>query len=182
MGSRVLTEKQRGFCGWVRIDDRLIHGQVTVGWRQYLRYQEIWVVDDLVRGDPYLWDALQLATPVGIEVRGMGLQEAIEVLTEDATPNAASVGGTYGGSVLMLLRSPKVGLALLEGGVLFGRVNVGNLGARPGSVRAMRSISLTQDDVDALDALTKRGVEVFFQLTPEDARVEWEVVRRRMYR
>ena len=61
---------------WVRVDDRLIHGQVTVGWRQYLRYAEIWVVDDLAREDPYLQDALRLAAPEGVEVRVFGVEEA----------------------------------------------------------------------------------------------------------
>ena len=62
---------------WFRVDDRLIHGQVTVGWRQYLRYAEIWVVDDVARGDPYLQDALRLAAPEGVAVRVLGVEEAV---------------------------------------------------------------------------------------------------------
>ena len=62
---------------WVRVDDRLIHGQVTVGWRQYLRYAEIWVVDDQARDDPYLQDALRLAAPEGVVVRVYGVEEAV---------------------------------------------------------------------------------------------------------
>jgi mannose/fructose/N-acetylgalactosamine-specific phosphotransferase system component IIB len=175
-------DKQACFDGWVRIDDRLIHGQVTVGWRQYLRYLEIWVVDDAVRGDPYLWDALRLATPAGVEVRVMGLKEAIDAIAEDKTPETASMGRIKSGSVLMLLRDPEGVLALVEGGVLLDKVNVGNLGSRPGSVRAIKNVSLTQGHIAALDALTGRGVKVFFQPAPEDARIEWEVVRRRMNR
>jgi mannose/fructose/N-acetylgalactosamine-specific phosphotransferase system component IIB len=48
---------------WARIDDRLIHGQVTVGWRQHLRYNTICVVDDLAAADPVMRDVLRLATP-----------------------------------------------------------------------------------------------------------------------
>ena len=73
---------------WVRVDDRLIHGQVTVGWRQYLRYAEIWVVDDLAREDPYLQDALRLAAPQGVEVRVFGMEEAeaLEWLPPQSSP------------------------------------------------------------------------------------------------
>jgi mannose/fructose/N-acetylgalactosamine-specific phosphotransferase system component IIB len=176
------VEKQATFGGWVRIDDRLIHGQVTVGWYQYLRYREIWVVDDALRGDTYLWDALQLAAPAGVEVRVMGLEEAVEAMAEEETPKVRSRGRPTVGAVLVLVRDPEGVLALAKGGVLLDRVNVGNLGSRPGSVRAIKNVSLTESHVAALDALAERGIEVFFQLAPEDARVEWETVRRRMRR
>ena len=180
------------FLGWVRIDDRLIHGQVTVGWRQYLKYREIWVVDDEVREDPYLWDALRLAVPAGVEARRLGVGEAATVLTGPETAKAApakdrTTNGVFalnrsaaGSSVLMLLREPEVAVALVEGGVSLARVNVGNLGSRPGSVRVFKNVSLTAAHVAALDALARRGIEVFFQLAPEDPRLEWEVVRRRL--
>jgi mannose/fructose/N-acetylgalactosamine-specific phosphotransferase system component IIB len=171
------VKKELGFLGWVRIDDRLIHGQVTVGWRQYLRYGEIWIVDDDVRGEPYLADALQLAAPAGVEVRVMGLDKAVDLL--DGTKTGSRAGSE---SVLMLLRDPAAVLALVERGVILAQVNVGNLGSRPGSVRAIRNVSLTQEQSSVLDALEERGIEVFFQLSPESARVEWPSVKRRMRR
>ena len=164
-------DKEERFCGWVRIDDRLIHGQVTVGWRQHLRYREIWVVDEAVRAEPYLWDALRLAAPGGVEVRVLGVEEAV---------GACGGNERSGRGMLVLLREPEVAVALVEGGVSLGRVNVGNLGARPGSVRAIKNISLTESHVVALDALAERGIEVFFQLAPEDARVPWREVRKRV--
>jgi D-glucosaminate-specific PTS system IIB component len=166
------------FLGWVRIDDRLIHGQVTVGWRQYLRYGEIWIVDDDLRGEPYLMDALRLAAPAGVEVRVMGLSETVDLLTGGAESGAC----TTSESVLMLLRDPGAALALAEGGVTLTRVNVGNLGSRPGSVRAIKNVSLTREQISALNALEERGIEVFFQLSPESARVEWPVLKSRMTR
>ena len=83
-------------------------------------------------------------------------------------------------SVLVLVRGPEVVVSLVERGVSLGRVNVGNLGARPGSVRAIRSVSLTKTQVAALDALAEEGIEVSFQQTPEDPQVGWEAVRRRL--
>jgi len=170
------------FCGWVRIDDRLIHGQVTVGWYQYLRYHEIWVVDDTVYGEPYLWDAMRLAAPVGVGVQIMELQQAIAAVIEDEMSEATSRCRARRGPVLMLLRDPEGVLALLEGGVSLVEVNVGNVGSRSGSVRAIKNVSLTDSQIVALDVLAGQGVEVFFQPTPEDARVGWAAVRRRLRR
>jgi PTS system mannose-specific IIB component len=153
---------------------------VTVGWRQYLRYREIWVVDDAARQEPYVLDALRLAAPPGTKVRVMGSAEVLEVLT--GYEGAESMGQEMGESVLMLLRDPGGVLSLVEGGVSFERVNVGNLGSRPGSIRAIKNVSLTRAHVEVLDALNAHGIEVFFQLTPEDSPIEWQAVRRRVVR
>jgi mannose/fructose/N-acetylgalactosamine-specific phosphotransferase system component IIB len=166
---------------WVRVDDRLIHGQVTVGWRQYLRCAEIWVVDDHARGDPYLQDALRLATPDGVAVHVYGVGEAVALLASGVKRQTSDVPVGRGlCQVLLLVRSPEAALALVEGGVLLDRLNVGNLASRPGSVRAFKNISLTPTHVETLDALAARGMHITFQLTPEDVQAEWQDVRRRL--
>jgi PTS system mannose-specific IIB component len=164
---------------WVRVDDRLIHGQVTVGWRQYLRYAEIWVVDDLACGDPHLRDALRLAAPEGVVVRVIGVGEAEVLLASEVRRQTSNVKRQTL-DVLILVRSPETALALAEGGVPLKRLNVGNLSSRPGSVRAFKNISLTPAHVEALDALAERGVRITFQLAPEDAQADWGAVRRRL--
>jgi PTS system mannose-specific IIB component len=178
---------------WVRVDDRLIHGQVTVGWRQYLRYADIWVVDDQAGGDPYLQDALRLAVPDGVGLRVYTVREALALEWPPPEPSPMHTtaegptwrlpggqGGLVGGRVLVLLRSPEIALALVEGGVPMTRLNVGNLSSRPGSVRAFKNISLTPAHVEALDALAQRGVCITFQLVPEGAQADWSSVRRRV--
>ena len=190
---------------WVRVDDRLIHGQVTVGWRQHLRYAEIWVVDDMVLADPYLQDALRLAAPADVQVRVYGVEEASALLASGVKretsnvkreasnvtprprgrePSNVSPGGRGEGTgtrqVLLLVRSPEAALALVEGGAPLTQVNVGNVSARPGSVRVFKNISLTPAQAEALDALAGQGVSVTFQLAPEDARANWPTVRRRL--
>jgi PTS system mannose-specific IIB component len=80
----------------------------------------------------------------------------------------------------MLFRDPDVALALVERGLSLRQVNVGNLGSRPGSVRAIKNVSLTQEQILALNALEEHGIEVFFQLSPESARVEWPALKKRI--
>ncbi len=147
---------------WVRVDDRLIHGQVTVAWRRYLRYDEIWVVDDKVRADPLLLQVLPLAAPPGVAVHVYSVQEAVEAAS---SPPA--------GNVLVLLKEPQTALSLLERGFELPHLNVGCLSASPDSKRVYRSISLDPDQYAALTALAECGVTVFLQLTPDDPRVEW---------
>jgi mannose/fructose/N-acetylgalactosamine-specific phosphotransferase system component IIB len=154
---------------WVRVDDRLIHGQVVVAWRYHLRYDAIYVVDDTAAGDPYLRDALRLAAPAGLVVEVHTTEEAVEVLT-DSIP----------GQVLLLVKYPRTALALVEGGVTLSHLNVGNLAAAPGSRRVVRAISLTPEHAVALEALAAHGVRITFQATPDDPAVDWSAVRRRL--
>ena len=156
---------------WARIDGRLIHGQVTVGWRQHLRYEAICVVDDVAAVDPALRDALLLAAPAGVAVHVYTTKEAANALA--APPSDKT---------LLLLKSPQTALDLVEGGLSLSRLNVGNLAARPGSVRVLQSISLTGEHVAALDALAARGIEVTFQPTPGDPPVDWQTLRPRHFR
>lgn len=156
---------------WARVDDRLIHGQVVVGWRQHLRFQEIWVVDDGLAADPFMGDVLRLAAPAEVVVQVRTVAQAAAALAADPERRT-----------LLLFKEPQVALALVEAGARLAQLNVGNLAARPGSRRAWQSISLTETHMAALDALAGRGISISFQATPDDAPIPWAQVRRRISR
>ena len=154
---------------WTRVDDRLIHGQVIVAWRHYLGYQAIILVDDEVAGDPFLREVLALALPGDLTIEIYAAAEAIAALSQPPGPKT-----------MLLFKAPQAALALVEGGLPLARLNVGNLAAKPGSVRVQRSISVTAADAAALDALSARGVDVFLQPTPDDPALGWPQVRKRV--
>lgn len=79
---------------WARVDDRLIHGQVVVAWRQHLRYDQIYVVDDKVRADPFLQDVLHMAAPTGVAVRVHSVKEAVSALTAQFAPTSDTVSAS----------------------------------------------------------------------------------------
>jgi mannose/fructose/N-acetylgalactosamine-specific phosphotransferase system component IIB len=153
---------------WARVDDRLIHGQVTVAWLRHLGYEAIWTVDDALGEDPFLVETLRLATPRGV---------VVEVHTVAVVADALRVRVPE--RVLLLFRQPQAALELVELGMTLPRLVVGNLAPSPGSRRIMRSIALNAAQAAALDALTARGVRVVFQPTPDDPAREWATVRRR---
>lgn len=155
---------------WTRIDDRLIHGQVTVGWRLHLRYRAICVVDDSTAADPALRDVLCLAAPASVEVNVYTAKEA-----------AGALAASLPDGTLLLLKSPQAALSLVEAGLSLPHVTVGNLAARPGSRRVLKSISLTAEHAAALDALAARGSAITFRPTPSDSPVAWAALRRRHF-
>lgn len=153
---------------WARVDDRLIHGQVTVAWRRHLGYEVVWVVDDVLGQDPFMADTLRLAAPQGVEVEIHTVASAVAALQECAPER-----------LLLLFRQPQAALELVETGIELPQLVVGNLAPSPGSKRAMRSIAVNAAQAAALDALAAHGVEIVFQPTPDDPAREWAAVRRR---
>ena len=151
---------------WIRIDDRLIHGQVIVAWRQHLGYDAICIVDDSIANDAFMGDVLRMAAPTGVRVIVVTVGQAIAALEH-----------TDASALLVLVKSPQTVLQLIEAGLQIDQVNVGNLGDAPGRKRVHRSISLATEHVTALDALAERGVRITFQLVPDDAPVGWGKVR-----
>jgi mannose/fructose/N-acetylgalactosamine-specific phosphotransferase system component IIB len=118
-----------------------------------------------------------------VSVGVFGVDEAIQMWNGQDVAGLAAANQsrwTEGGEpVLVLVRDPVVALSLVEGGVPLRRVNVGNLAPQARSVRVFRNISLSPPHIAALDALEEQGIEVFLQLTPDDARLSWEAVRKR---
>ena len=101
----------------LRIDDRLIHGQVIVAWRQHLCYDAICIVDDEVANDAFMSQVLTLAAPAGVPVSVVTVQQAADEL---AQPGASAV--------LVLVKTPKTVLHLVQAGLDITHVNVSVIG------------------------------------------------------
>lgn len=141
----------------VRIDDRLIHGQVMAVWAKALGAKRIVIVDDQVSQDPFLQKVMRLAAPPQIKVDICSISQAREVLT-----------GHDEASTIVLLKTPQTALSLFENGVRFNSLNVGGIGAGPGRKPAYRNISLSSDEFSALEKLVSSGVQVVFKIVPDD--------------
>ena len=63
-----------------RIDDRLIHGQVVVGWAQALKANHIVVIDDDVAGNDMQKFLFRMATPDDIKLSILKINEAAEII------------------------------------------------------------------------------------------------------
>lgn len=143
--------------GLVRIDDRLIHGQVVAVWVKHIRTDTIVIVDDGVAKDPFMQEVLRLAAPPGITVDVRTVQEAITTLGNDA-PNRERI--------MVLLKSPKTARQLFDGGVRFSHLNVGGIGAGPGRKSLFRNISMSEEEKSILKSLVRDGVKVTLQTVP----------------
>ncbi len=155
-----------------RVDDRLIHGQVTVKWTRKIPCTEIVIADDAVRKDTFLQSVLRMAAPRGLPLKVYSVAEATADLADNSNHD--------GRKIMLILKTPQTALRLLEGGVTLPALNVGGIGAVPGARRVYKSVSVTLEQTAALDAIYERDVPIDFRTVPEEAGMTWEAVRKQV--
>ena len=139
-----------------RIDDRLIHGQVVVGWGQPLDVKFIVLVDDAVAVSDWEQDLYRMAVPPEMEVRFHSAASALEALDRYRTENAPGILLT--GDIATMHR------LVAEGNVR--DVNIGGLHHRAGRVPHLRYVFLSPDEQEGLRELARLGAVVTAQDVP----------------
>lgn len=151
-----------------RIDDRLIHGQVVVGWGAALGLDFIAVVDDELSASDWEQDLYRAGLPENIEACFTSVAEAMR---EFPIWKANDERG------FALTRDIATMRRLAEGGALDGLVvNVGGIHAAPGRRRVMPYLFLSPADAAELDKLRAAGVEVTAQDVPGARRLDLEEI------
>jgi PTS system mannose-specific IIB component len=143
----------------VRVDDRLIHGQVATRWATGLKVNRIMVIDDKVAVNEVEKSVLRMAAPTGVNT---------SILTVDKAANNIKNGNYQGQRVLVVIKTPEVAVQLLNAGLDVKQVNIGNLSNRPNTVQIKKSVSLSESERKAVDFLLEKGVEVTAQMVPDD--------------
>jgi len=140
-----------------RIDDRLIHGQVVVGWGQRLGIGFIVLVNDEVRASDWEQELYRMGVPPSIEVVFASVAEAAARLPEWERDrrNGIVLTGDVDAMVALARAIP-------------GRrcVNLGGIHAREGRTERLRYVFLTPDEAAKLKALAAEGVAVSAQDVP----------------
>jgi len=140
-----------------RIDDRLIHGQVVVGWGQPLDVSFIVLVDDEVSGSDWEQDLYRMGVPPQIEVIFASVEQAAAQLPSwESDPRVGILlVGDIDTAVALAARAPQV-----------RRLNVGGIHHRTGRKERLRFVYLTDDEAAKLKQLAAGGVEVTAQDVP----------------
>jgi PTS system mannose-specific IIB component/fructoselysine and glucoselysine-specific PTS system IIB component len=140
-----------------RIDDRLIHGQVVVGWGQPLDIAFIVLVDDEVAGSEWEQELYRMGVPPEMEVYFAtveGAAEQLPALRADPRPGLL-LAGDIDTMRRLVARDPEI-----------RAVNIGGIHYKAGRAQRLRYLFLTPDEERQLRDLAAGGVEVIAQDVP----------------
>jgi mannose/fructose/N-acetylgalactosamine-specific phosphotransferase system component IIB len=142
------------------VDDRLLHGQVALGWRHALDPAAFTIVDEATAADAFASSLFAGALPEGLELAILGRGAFLDPTI--ARPDPART--------ILLIRGVAELRSLCEGGFRPDRVNLGGLHHKEGARRYLDYIYLTDRDVTDLRWLLDRGIDLFAQDLPSSPR------------
>jgi len=132
-----------------RVDDRLIHGQVILGWGSVLKPDRIILADDEVASNEWEKNLYAASVPPEIKV-------SILPLPETAAQIKRGIFDTE--RVILLVRHPKDVVALMDLGLPVSEVNVGGLHYREGRAKVLDNVYIDAEERSIMRELVKRGV------------------------
>lgn len=141
-----------------RIDDRLIHGQVVIGWGRAMGIDLIILVDDQVASSEWEQELYRMAVAPEIEVRFVTVADAALHLT----------GWQSNGKRGLLLTGDLETMATLRGSNpdVVQRINLGGIHHRPGRRERLTFLYLTDQELRTLQALEAGGAVITAQDLP----------------
>lgn len=144
---------------WVRIDNRLIHGQVVEAWVPHVGAKTILVVNDELAQDFLQQEIMSLAIPRAVE--------SVFLSVEQLVRDNHLQGGKRDG-VLLLFSSCLDVRRAVEMGLQLNLLNIGNLHYSTGKKQISSSVALGPEDESCLRYLLEQGVEFDFRCVPND--------------
>jgi len=147
---------------WVRIDNRLVHGQIIETWLPYLGSRIILVVNDELAEDVLRQEIIRLAVPAGVKLLFCRVDEVLGVLKAEeqrAVPD----------DVLLLFASCADANRVHQAGLVFTSLNVGNLHYAPGKQQLCPHVAVSSEDIGCLRYFSRQGVRLDFRCVPNDS-------------
>lgn len=146
----------------IRVDYRLIHGQVAVSWTSSLGVDAILLVSETLENDPIRKETLLLAKPANVKLIAKNTQAAIDVIKS---------GKTDGYKVFVVCETVDSAAKIAEACDV-KEVNLGNVAFAEGKKKLDKAIYVNEEETNVIRDLINKGHDVFLQMVPSDRRIK----------
>ena len=144
---------------WVRIDNRLVHGQIIETWLPFTGSHFIAVINDELSGDALRREIMSLAIPQGVDLAFLAVKDAPTFFEKNIAQAA---------NALVIFSNCPDARSAYEHGFVFSRINIGNLHYGPGKRQICTHVAVSRDDQACLEFFSRRGVNLDFRCVPND--------------
>lgn len=154
----------------VRIDDRLLHGQVAYSWKAALSYEAIVIANDNASADPIRKSALQLAKPDGVRIAIRSVDDAITLLKNEKIKAL---------KVFVIVDNPQDALRIYKGIDETPDLNIGGVQSQDGRIELTQAVYFNESELEALDEIAERKINVSVKLVPSDSPQDYLNLRKK---
>ncbi|MEG0410961.1 MAG: PTS sugar transporter subunit IIB [Erysipelotrichaceae bacterium] len=151
----------------LRVDDRLLHGQVAIAWSRNLRLDLILIANSEAVNDEFTIMTLNLAKPRNVQIVIEDLENTIDLLKSNY----------FDKNIMIVVKNVEDAYKLSQSIFEIKNLNLGGIRERRNSVKITPYVSLTQSDFNQLSEMNKY-MHVFIQKIPEDVIIEFEEVKK----
>lgn len=145
----------------VRIDNRLIHGQIIETWLPYTGATTVMVANDDLVNDILQQEIMSLAIPQTVDSSFVSVDELPQAVER-------CMQGADGIEIIILFSSCIDARRAFDAGFGFDILNIGNVHYSPGKKQVSPSVALSDEDESCLRHLNRKGVELDFRCVPND--------------
>lgn len=153
----------------VRVDNRLVHGQILEAWVPFLQASCIIVVDDQVASDYYCETVIRMAVPREVEVVICGTQDFADTY---------SFHRGSGQKTIVLFSKIADALTVYRRGYRFDTLNIGNVYNENCRLCCTPSVLLSDVDIRDISLLHGEGVTIELRRVPREKPLEFAHVLR----
>ncbi len=149
----------------LRLDERLIHGQVAIKWSRHLSVDRIVVVSNEAAGNPVIQKSLMMAAPATAKTTIKGIDDAVSLLKD---PRGADH------KILVIVNNPLDLLKIVTEIPDIPLVNVGNYGRVASKIGAesrkacRKNLYVYESEAEVLKKVIAMGVKCNYQTIPDD--------------
>ncbi|EGZ3994466.1 PTS system mannose/fructose/N-acetylgalactosamine-transporter subunit IIB [Salmonella enterica subsp. enterica serovar Wichita] len=144
---------------FLRVDHRLLHGQVAFSWTQYVGADCILIANDSVPGDDLRKTTIKMAKPPAVKLVIKNIADSIEAIKSGVTDKY---------KLFIVVESVADAYRLARELPDIKSINLGGTKVREGSQNIAKAINLLADEMAQLRDLAAGGVEVEIRLVPND--------------
>lgn len=147
----------------VRIDDRLIHGQVTVAWGSWLAAERIALVNDGVATTDWKRDLYASTDALGAQISVITRAQFLDVLKKEKWDSER---------VILVVETPNDLLDLLNAGFEAPAANVGGMHFSEGKREILPYVFVSESDLEAMRKIIGLGIKLEARDVPQSKPVD----------
>ena len=157
----------------VRIDNKLIHGQVVTGWVKKNGVKRIIIVDDATKNDSFMKQIFDMAKPPGTTLEILSAEEAAQKWKDDKLGIKTST--------LVLFKDVERAYTAFMNGFRYQELQIGCIGGGPGRINLVGPVCVSEAEAGMLTEMKSCGLDIYLQSTEHTKRVSWSSIQERFF-